>query len=54
MNVHPIDYRYGSQQMREVFEESKRIQLQLQVEVALAKALADLGKIQKTRRKKSS
>ncbi len=45
MNVHPIDYRYGSREMREVFEESKRIQLQLQVEVALVKALADLGKI---------
>ncbi len=45
MSVHPIDYRYGSQEMRAVFDEEKRLEQQLRVEAALAEALADLGKI---------
>lgn len=45
MSVHPIDYRYGSQEMRVVFDEEKRLEQQLRVEAALAEALADLGKI---------
>ncbi len=45
MSVHPIDYRYGSTEMRAVFDEEKRLEQQLRVEAALAEALADLGKI---------
>ncbi len=45
MSVHPIDYRYGSCEMRAVFDEEKRLEQQLRVEAALAEVLADLGKI---------
>ena len=47
MAIHPIDYRYGSKEMREIFEEEKRLEQQLRVEAALAEVLAELGKIPK-------
>ncbi len=47
MAIHPIDYRYGSKEMREIFDEEKRLEQQLKVEVALAEVLADFGKIPK-------
>jgi adenylosuccinate lyase len=47
MPIHPIDYRYGSKEMREIFEEEKRLEYQLKVEAALAEVLADFGKIPK-------
>ncbi|MDI6603427.1 MAG: adenylosuccinate lyase, partial [Patescibacteria group bacterium] len=40
-----IDYRYGSKEMREIFDEEKKLEQQLRVEAALAEALADFGKI---------
>ncbi|NOZ82426.1 MAG: adenylosuccinate lyase, partial [Euryarchaeota archaeon] len=43
----PIDYRYGSPEMRRVFEEEARLQRLLEVEAALAKAHAELGNIPK-------
>ncbi|MHC1609258.1 MAG: adenylosuccinate lyase [Candidatus Methanofastidiosia archaeon] len=43
--IHPIDYRYGSKEMRAVFEEDNRIQLLLDVEAAIAQAHADIGHI---------
>lgn len=45
MAIHPIDYRYGSQEMRNVFDEEKKLEKMLIVEAALAETLADLGKI---------
>jgi adenylosuccinate lyase len=45
MAIHPIDYRYGSQEMRNVFDEEKKLEKMLLVEAALAQALAELGKI---------
>jgi len=45
MAVHPIDYRYGSREMREIFEEETRLQLMLDVEAALSRAHADLNHI---------
>jgi adenylosuccinate lyase len=45
--IHPIDYRYGSQEMRDIFEEDTRIQLLLDVEAAIAQAHARLGHIPK-------
>ena len=45
MAIHPIDYRYGSKEMREIFDEEKRLEQQLRVEAALAEVLAELGKI---------
>ncbi|MDK2383573.1 MAG: adenylosuccinate lyase, partial [Candidatus Korarchaeota archaeon] len=43
MPVHPIDYRYGSSEMRRVFEPENRVRLMARVEVALLEALADRG-----------
>jgi len=43
--IHPIDYRYGSSEMRNIFDEENRIQLLLDVEAAIAQAHADLGHI---------
>ncbi|MEM2944933.1 MAG: adenylosuccinate lyase [Thermoproteota archaeon] len=46
MPVCPIDTgRYGSPEMRRVFEEENRLQTMLDVEAALAEALAELGEI---------
>jgi len=47
MAIHPIDYRYGSQEMRNVFDEEKKLEKMLLVESALAEALADLDIIPK-------
>lgn len=47
MAVHPIDYRYGSREMREIFEERSRLKYQLMVEGVLAETLAEFGKIPK-------
>ncbi|HDH99320.1 MAG TPA: adenylosuccinate lyase [bacterium] len=47
MAVHPIDYRYGSREMREIFEERRRLKYQLMVEGVLAETLAEFGKIPK-------
>ncbi len=45
MSIHPIDYRYGSKEMKEIFDEEKKLEQQLKVEAALVEALADFGKI---------
>ncbi len=47
MAIHPIDYRYGSQEMRRIFEEKTKLQKLLEVEAALARAHAKLGNIPK-------
>jgi len=47
MAIHPIDYRYGSQEMKEVFEEKSKLQRLLDVEAALARAHAKVGNIPK-------
>ncbi|MBI3587758.1 adenylosuccinate lyase [Candidatus Micrarchaeota archaeon] len=47
MAAHPIDYRYGSLEMREVWEEERRLGYYLKVEAALTNALARMGKIPK-------
>ena len=43
--VHPIDYRYGSGEMRKIWDEENKLQKLLDVEVALARAHARLGNI---------
>ena len=45
MAVHPIDYRYGSEEMRKIWEEENRLQKLLDVEAALARAHAKVGNI---------
>ena len=47
MAIHPIDYRYGSQEMRNVFDEERKLEKMLIVEAALAQTLSELGKIPK-------
>ncbi len=47
MPVHPIEYRYGSKEMREIFEISTRYKLMAEVEAALARAEAKVGLIPK-------
>ncbi len=45
MPVHPIDYRYGSEDMRRIWDEENKLQRLLDVEAALARAHAKLGNI---------
>ncbi|MEM2275512.1 MAG: adenylosuccinate lyase, partial [Thermoproteota archaeon] len=46
MPVCPVDIgRYGSVEMRRIFEEENRLQKMLDVEAALAEALAEVGEI---------
>ena len=45
MEVCPLDYRYGSDEMREVFSEGGRLRRMLEVEAALARAQAQLGMV---------
>ncbi|NJE07888.1 adenylosuccinate lyase [Thermococcus sp. M39] len=45
MAVHPIDYRYGSEEMRRIWEEGNKLQKLLDVEAALARAHAKVGNI---------
>ncbi len=47
MAIHPIDYRYGSREMKVVFEETSKLQRLLDVEAALARAHAGVGNIPK-------
>lgn len=45
MAVHPIDYRYGSEKMRRIWDEENKLQKLLDVEAALARAHAKVGNI---------
>ena len=45
MEVCPLDYRYGSDEMREIFSEGGRLRRMLEVEAALARAQAQLGMV---------
>jgi len=45
MSIHPIEERYGSKEMRSIFELKNRFQRMLDVEAALARALAASGLI---------
>ncbi len=47
MSVHPIEYRYFTPEMKQVFTEENKLQRWLDVEAALARAHAALGDIPK-------
>ena len=47
MPIHPIEFRYGSPQMKSIFTEESRLQKLLDVEAALARAHAKAGNIPK-------
>lgn len=44
-NLCPLDYRYGRKEMKSIFYEESRLQYQMDVEAALARAHASLGTI---------
>ena len=44
-NLCPLDYRYGREDMKAIFYEESRLQFQMDVEAALARAHASLGTI---------
>ena len=46
-NLCPLDYRYGRKEMKEIWYEESRLQYQMDVESALARAHASLGTISK-------
>ncbi|UCC94205.1 MAG: adenylosuccinate lyase, partial [Thermoplasmata archaeon] len=45
MTVCPIDYRYGTEEMRAIFSEEGKLRRMLMVEAALAEAQAQLGMV---------
>ncbi len=45
--LHPIDWRYGSEEMRDIFSREKRLELLLKVEAAIAYGHAMVGNIPK-------
>lgn len=45
MAIHPIEYRYGTPEMRSIWEAENKLQRMLDVEAALAEAEAELGLI---------
>ena len=45
MAIHPIEFRYGTDEMKQVWSEESKLRKLLQVEAALAKAEADVGMI---------
>jgi adenylosuccinate lyase len=44
-NLCPLDYRYGRKDMKEIWYEESRLQFQMDVEAALARAHASLGTV---------
>jgi adenylosuccinate lyase len=45
MAIHPIEYRYGTAEMKYVWSQENRLAKILQTEAALARAEADMGLI---------
>jgi adenylosuccinate lyase len=45
--IHPIEFRYGTREMKKIWEEEVKLQKLLEVEVAIARALADVGFFEK-------
>ncbi len=43
MEICPLDWRYGSKEMREIFDKENVLRTRLNVEIALLKALRDVG-----------
>ena len=47
MSIHPIEFRYGTPEMKRIWESENKLQRMLDVESALAQAEGDLGIIKK-------
>ncbi len=54
MNVCPLDFRYGREEMKKIFSEEARLSYQLKVESALANAHAAVGNIKQKHAKEIS
>jgi len=54
MSIHPIESRYGTSEMKAIWSEERKLHYLLEVEVALAKAEADLGAWLKLRPKSTT
>lgn len=39
MTIHPIEYRYGSQELRKIFDVNSRLKFMIEVEIAILKSL---------------
>jgi len=48
MPIHPIEFRYGTKEMKDVWSQETRLKTLVQTEIALSKAEADLGMIPKS------
>ncbi|WNY27345.1 adenylosuccinate lyase [Methanolapillus ohkumae] len=48
MSIHPIEYRYGTPEMKAVWSQERRLEMLVKTEIALSKAEADLGMIPKS------
>ena len=53
MIVHPIDYRYGTKEMKRIWSEESRIRRMIWVEMALLRALAKKGYLDEEKVKKA-
>ncbi len=53
MIVHPIDYRYGTPEMKRIWSEDSRIKRMIWVEIALLRALAKKGYLSEEKVKKA-
>ena len=47
MAIHPIDFRYGTPEMKAIWEEDFRLRCLFKVEAALAKAEEEVGLLPK-------
>jgi adenylosuccinate lyase len=43
MAIHPIEFRYGTPEMKNIWESENKLQKKLDVESALAQAEAEIG-----------
>ena len=53
MIVHPIDYRYGTREMKRIWSEDSKIKRMIWVEIALLRALAKKGYLSEEKVKKA-
>lgn len=45
MSIHPMEFRYGTEEMKAIWEEDFRLRCLFRVEAALARAEEELGMI---------
>jgi len=53
MSIHPIEFRYGTKEMKDIWEEDYRLRCLFRVEAALSKAEEELGMIPRAQLQRS-